>query len=206
MWRVALAAMVIWCGSAQAEPSESADADEAANAAEEAAAPEESAAPQKAAGLEDPEPAVAAPARPAQESVVTRVAVETRPAPSSHATLRFRNDVGDRFTLVEARFVMDGKPLPAVLAHPERGKGYVVYSGPADAGRHLVTARLTYQGRSRGIFTYTKGYTFKVTSDQVLTTPANRTVGFTVVGKEATGLNAPPERRIAVTVEENAGR
>jgi hypothetical protein len=80
-----------------------------------------------------------------------------------------------------------------------------VYDGPVRAGRHVVRAHLTYQGQSRGIFTYTKGYTFKVTSDQVLTMPADKTVAFTVVGKETKGLRAPVAGRLAVTVEENAG-
>jgi hypothetical protein len=135
---------------------------------------------------------------------------EAAPAPapveaprSARANLRFRNDVGDKFTLVDVRFVMDGEALPTVLRGVERGKSAVVFAGVARPGRHIVTAHLTYQGRSRGIFTYPRGYTFKVTSDQVLTMPSDRAVTFTIVGSEVRGLKAPIDRRLAVTVEES---
>lgn len=122
---------------------------------------------------------------------------------STYTTLRFRNDVSDKYTLVEVRFVMDGEALPTVLRDVHRGQSTVVFAGAARPGRHVVTAHLTYQGRSRGIFTYPKGYTFKVTSDEVLTTPSDRTVTFTIVGSEVKGLKAPVEGRLAVTVEES---
>jgi hypothetical protein len=39
-----------------------------------------------------------------------------------------------------------------------------------------------------------------------LTTPADRTVSFTVVGAENKGINVPLERRVTVRVEEGAAR
>jgi hypothetical protein len=141
-----------------------------------------------------PTPADTAPALPS-----------TEPLRSTQTRLLFRNDVGDKYQLVEVRFVMDGEELPTTLSGVQRGKSYVMYEGPARPGRHIVSAHLTYQGRSRGMFTYTKGYRFKVTSDQVLTMPADKSVAFTVVGKETKGLRAPVAGRLAVTVEETAG-
>ena len=153
-----------------------------------------------------PAASAAAPAAPSVAPAATRVTV--RPvgeASSGRAKLYFRNDVSDRYDLVEVRFVMNGRELSR-LANPERAKSYAVYEGTIDPGRHIVTAHLTYQGKSRGPFTYTKGYRFKVSSDQVLTTPAGRNVSFTIVGKEDRGLTTPNAGRLAVTVEENAAR
>jgi hypothetical protein len=144
------------------------------------------------------------------ERVIPPGGAAPEPAPGSveavratDTTLMFKNNVGDKYTLVEARFVMDGETLPMVPGGAERGKPYVVYTGATRPGRHILTTHLTYQGRSRGPFTYTKGYTFKVTSDEVLTLPSDRNVNFTIVSKEVKGLKAPVTGRMAITVEEN---
>jgi hypothetical protein len=125
------------------------------------------------------------------------------PAATALATLSFRNDVGKKLRLVEARFTMDGADLPTVVTGAEPGKSYVVFGGSVKPGRHVVTARLTYQGERR-VFSYMKGYKLNVTADQVLTTPENRAVSFTVVGAEHTGMNVPLEKRLVVKVEESA--
>jgi hypothetical protein len=102
---------------------------------------------------------------------------------------------------------MDGKELPTVISNPERGKSYVIYSGPVAAGRHIVNVRMVYQGRSRGgAFSYMKGYKLNVASDEVITTPEDRTLGFTIVSKEQKGINVPLDKRIAVGVEESRRR
>jgi hypothetical protein len=119
------------------------------------------------------------------------------------ATVRFRNDVGKKFRLVEARFTMDGADVSSFLSSPERGKSYVVLSGPVKPGRHVVTAHLTYQGE-RPVFNYMRGYKLNVSSDQVLTAPDNRSVTFTVVGTENLGMTVPLDKRVVVKVEESA--
>ena len=83
------------------------------------------------------------------------------PAPTAFATVSFRNDVGKKLRLVEARFTMDGEKLPVVLTSAEPGKSYVIVSGAMRPGPHVVTARLTYQG-DRGVFSYMKGYKLNV--------------------------------------------
>ena len=125
------------------------------------------------------------------------------PSPSARATLSFRNDVGKKLRLVEARFTMDGADLPTALTGAEPGKSYVVFGGSVKPGPHVVTARLTYQGERR-VFSYMKGYKLNVRSDQVLTTPENRAVSFTIVGAEHTGMTVPLEQRLVVKVEESA--
>ena len=137
-------------------------------------------------------------------AVATPAAVAAAaPSPTAVATLNFRNDVGKKLRLVEARFTMDGADLPTVVTGAEPGKSYVVFGGAVKPGPHVVTARLTYQGERR-VFSYMKGYKLNVRSDQVLTTPENRAVSFTVVGAENTGMTVPLEKRVVVKVEESA--
>jgi hypothetical protein len=174
-------------------PPESASAD---CAAEEAVSPEvppaAPAAPVAPAAVTAPAPAVTAPAPAVAAPAQT---------PSAFATVSFRNDVGKKLRLTEARFAMDGAKLPVVLTSAEPGKSYVILTGAVKPGPHVVTARLTYRGE-RGVFTYMKGYKLNVRSSQVVTTPAERTVYVTVVGAENQGMNVPLERRVVVRVEE----
>src|SRR6266576_2364165 len=99
MWKMALGMVAALSagGSARAEPTEPAEPAEAPPAAANPAPGDE------------PPPA---------EVVPQPVAVE---APrSTYTTLRFRNDVGDKYNLVEVRFVMDGEALPTVLRGVQR--------------------------------------------------------------------------------------
>jgi len=198
MWTVALGmAVFLQAGAARADEAEGAvhvecPADSAGEdcTADEAVVPPP---PETPTSPETPPVAAAAPA-----------AVATiPPAATTFATVSFRNDVGKKLRLVEARFTMDGEALPVVLTSAEPGKSYVI--GTVKPGPHAVTARLTYRG-DRGVFRYMKGYTLNVRSEQVLTAPADRTISFTVVGSENKGLAVPMERSVIVKVENGASR
>jgi hypothetical protein len=111
-------------------------------------------------------------------------------APGSVTTVHFKNQLGKSVTLTEVLFNLDGKPLPTIEAiAPDQDT--VVYSGRLPPGMHLMRTEMHLQGTSRGPFTYTKGYGFKVTAEQVLTIPANRAVVFTIMGTRNKGINVP---------------
>ena len=128
-------------------------------------------------------------------------APDTAGAATVQATLRFKNEAGATYKLVEARFVMDGAELPTVITSAERGETRQVFSGQLPAGHHVVASRLTYQGADRAIFSYMKGYTFHVKSDDEFVARGKNAVSMTIVCKEKTGFNDPVERRLFVTVE-----
>jgi len=146
-----------------------------------------------------------APAAPAVAPAAPAAVAAVAPSPKAFATVSFRNDVGKKLRLVEARFTMDGEALPVVLNNAEPGKSYVIASVAVTPGPHVVSARLTYRG-DRGVFNYMKGYKLNVRSDQVLTAPANQPASFTVVGSENRGMTVPLEKRVVVTVEDGARR
>ncbi len=141
------------------------------------------------------------------EGKVVAAREEVAAAPDStgeapvQATLRFKNEAGATYKLVEARFVMDGAELPTVITSAQRGQAQQVFSGPLPAGHHVVASRLTYQGADRAIFSYMKGYTFHVKSDDEFVARGAHAVSMTIVCKEKTGFNDPVERRLFVTVE-----
>jgi hypothetical protein len=207
MWKLALGVMVfLQAGVLQANEDEapSADVDVAGVKVEESAAPGDCPANEGLRAAAHPcvsdEAVVLTPATPVATPAAVAASV---PSPTARATVSFRNDVGNKLRLVEARFTMDGADLPTVVTGAEPGKSYVVFGGAVKPGPHVVTARLTYQGERR-VFSYMKGYKLNVRSEQVLTTPENRAVSFTVVGAEKTGMTVPLEQRLVVKVEESA--
>jgi len=121
----------------------------------------------------------------------------------AEATVSFRNDVGAKFKLVEARFSMDGVALPKVVTEAKPGKDVTIFTGPVAPGKHVVTSHLSYQGRNRAIFTYLDGYTLNVNSDQVLNVAEGNPSTVTVVAKDHKGFNVPFEKSVAVGVEKS---
>jgi hypothetical protein len=126
-------------------------------------------------------------------------------AAETMATVRFRDDAGDGFQLVEARFVMDDHPLPVLTGAP-RSANTVIYEGRVRPGRHVVSARLVYQGRNHGPFTYLSGYKLNVQSREVVEVPADRPASFTIATEKKKGLNVPLDKQLAVTVRDDSQR
>ena len=122
----------------------------------------------------------------------------TSPAQKPQARLHFKNDLDKTLTLVEARFQMDGKPLP-VVADLATGGEVILFSGPMTPGQHVIRTNILCQGNKRGgIFTYMDKYRFNVASEQVLTMPDDRSVLFTVIAHRNKGANVPFDKQIEV--------
>jgi serine/threonine protein kinase len=122
--------------------------------------------------------------------------------PPATTTVRFRNDAGDSFKLVEARFVMDGKELPVVTS-AQPGKETVVYAGPVRPGRHVMSTRFVYQGNGQGPFTYMNGYKVNLGSEEVLNVPADRPADFTIATQKKPGMNIPIDKQLSVTLRDS---
>ncbi len=132
-------------------------------------------------------------------------AVES-PAAGTETTLRFRNDVGDAFQLTEVRFTLDGRSLPVLLTSSvAHGQDYVIFTGPLTPGRHVLNSHITYQGKSRSIFTYMKGYTLNIDSAHELNVATSGATSATIVGKPNKGFNVPFERSLMVEMEQANG-
>ena len=79
---------------------------------------------------------------------------------------------------------------------------FQVYNGSIVPGEHTLTVNLEYRGHGYGIFSYLKGYRFKVRSNYSFTAPEGRAVTVRVVGYEKGGPTAPLEERPAIRYQE----
>ncbi|MEM7609289.1 MAG: dihydrolipoamide acetyltransferase, partial [Myxococcota bacterium] len=109
--------------------------------------------------------------------------------------------IAARFGLVKAVYALDGAPIfnkadeDGSLAERDE---FQVYNGSIVPGEHTLTVNLEYRGHGYGIFSYLKGYRFKVRSNYSFTAPEGRAVNVRVVGYEKGGPTAPLEERPAV--------
>jgi len=119
----------------------------------------------------------------------------------SQARLIHENKMGNSYKLVKAVYALDGAPI-FNKADEEGGLGdeeeFDVYNGSIVPGEHTLTIKLEYRGHGYGIFSYLKGYRFKVSSSHTFTAPEGKALNLRVVGYEKGGPTAPLEERPAV--------
>ena len=119
----------------------------------------------------------------------------------SQAVITHQNKMSSSFRLVKVTYALDGAPIfnrsdeGGSLADAEE---FQVYFGSMVPGQHTLTINLEYRGHGFGIFSYLKGYRFKVRSTHTFTAPEGRAVTLHVVGYEKGGATAPLEERPAV--------
>jgi len=119
----------------------------------------------------------------------------------ARAIVQHENEMGPSFRLVRAVYALDGAPL---LTRTDTNGSladmhdFPVYNGQIGAGEHTLTVNLEYQGNGYGIFSYVKGYTFRVRSTQSFSVPDGKAIQIRVVGYEKGGPTTPPEERPAV--------
>ena len=77
-----------------------------------------------------------------------------------------------------------------------------VYNGSIVPGEHTLTVNLEYRGHGYGIFSYLKGYRFKVRSSYSFSAPEGKAVNLRVVAYEKGGPTAPLEERPAIRYQE----
>ena len=121
-------------------------------------------------------------------------------APATFATVHFKNEVGKAYSLVEARFLLDGRALPE-LTNIKPGDDAVIFSGRVAPGRHVIETQLDYQGNRRGLVTYMRKYHLVVDSQELLMVPKERPVQFTISGKQNKGLNLPLDHQLGIQVQ-----
>src|SRR5205085_12347248 len=118
------------------------------------------------------------------------------------------NKMSGSYQLVKAVYALDGAPI-FNRADEEGGLGekteFDVYNGSIVPGEHTLTVNLEYRGHGYGIFSYLKGYRFKVRSSYSFSAPENERITIRVVGYEKGGPTAPLEERPAIRYAEETG-
>jgi hypothetical protein len=119
----------------------------------------------------------------------------------SQARIVHENKMGNSYKLVKVVYALDGAPI-FNKADEEGSLGdqaeFDIYNGSIVPGEHTLTVKLDYRGHGYGIFSYLKGYRFKVSSSHTFTAPEAKALTLRIVGYEKGGPTAPLEERPAV--------
>jgi len=119
----------------------------------------------------------------------------------AQVVLVHENKMSSSYKLVKVVYALDGAQIfnradeEGELGDREQ---FEVYNGSIVPGEHTLTVNLEYPGHGYGIFSYLKGYRFRVRSNYQFTAPEGRGVTIRVVGYEKGGPTAPLEERPAV--------
>jgi hypothetical protein len=98
---------------------------------------------------------------------VLRDAVLSGQVTKTKVIILHRNEMGSAFVLEKATYILDGETL-FNKEDPSGGldtlKEFEIFNGGLSPGSHEITVALVFTGSSYGVFTYLKGYKFKVDS------------------------------------------
>jgi len=123
----------------------------------------------------------------------------------SQARIVHENKMGNSYKLVKVVYSLDGAPI-FNKSDEDGGLGDVeafdIYNGSMVPGEHTLSVRFEYRGHGYGIFSYLKGYRFKVSSSHTFTAPEGKALTLDVVGYESGGPTTPLEQRPAVRFAE----
>jgi hypothetical protein len=123
----------------------------------------------------------------------------------SQTVIVHENKMTGSYKLVKAVYALDGAPI-LNRADEEGGlserEEFDVYNGSIVPGEHTLTVNLEYRGHGYGIFSYLKGYRFKVRSSYSFSAPEGKAVNLRVVAYEKGGPTAPLEERPAIRYQE----
>lgn len=124
----------------------------------------------------------------------------------AQAVIIQENRMSSSYRLVKAVYALDGARLFS-KADEEGSLGeqqeFEIYNGSIVPGEHNITANLEYRGHGYGIFSYLKGYRFRVRSSYTFSAPEGKRITIRVVGYEKGGPTAPLEERPAVRYMEH---
>ncbi|MBI5511210.1 MAG: dihydrolipoamide acetyltransferase [Deltaproteobacteria bacterium] len=118
------------------------------------------------------------------------------------AVLTHRNEMGSSFILRRAQYALDGAPI--VNRTDETGnelndqEEIEVFNGSIAPGNHQISVYLEYQGYGFGVFSYLKGYRFKIKSSYTFNAEEGKLTSVKIVGYEKGGMTAELKDRPAV--------
>ena len=119
----------------------------------------------------------------------------------ARARLVHRNEMGSTFKLQEAHYFLDGAPLKQMsnldgsLADQ---KEIELFQGQIVPGNHQLSVNLVYAGNGYGIFSYLKGYRFKIRSSYTFSAEEGKFTEIKVVGYERGGITTDLRERPTV--------
>lgn len=126
------------------------------------------------------------------------------------AVILHRNEMGSSFTLEQASYGLDGAPLFNRTAQDDSlddEEQIELFNGSIVPGNHNLSVFLLYRGNGYGLFSYLKGYTFRIQSSHAFTAEEGKITTVKVVAYEkggfTTDLKDRPTIRYDVEVKQD---
>jgi hypothetical protein len=144
-------------------------------------------------GLEDP------------ASGVQEASVRRPPPPDTIPPVRIeaRSEMGKRFRLIDAVFMLDGTQIAQMKASDKQAVDLAARALEVRLGRglHSLTVILVYQGRSVGLFSYLDKYRFRaVASYAFYLEKADGQPLIRILARERAGATVPLEKKPMVEI------
>jgi hypothetical protein len=117
------------------------------------------------------------------------------------AVLVHRNEMGSTFRLTRAQYALDGAPIfnrVDTAGELDELEELEIFNGSIAPGNHQISVYLEYKGHGYGVFSYLKGYTFKVKSSFTFDAEEGKQTTVKIVGYEKGGITAELKDRPAV--------
>jgi hypothetical protein len=116
----------------------------------------------------------------------------------ARSEIEFQNDMSDAFRLTKLLVVLDGAVLynkadeSGALAEQEK---IPIFSGSIPPGDHTVQVKVELRGHGYGVFSYLRGYSFRVENSHSFTVSEGKTVQLNLIAYEKGGITTPLEQR-----------
>jgi len=124
----------------------------------------------------------------------------------SRSLIKHHNAMGSAFKLVKVVYAIDGAQVLAKSDDSGRLdelKDFEIFNGSIVPGSHTVSVHLEYQGSGYGVFSYLKGYHFKVRSSHTFTAAEGKLTELTVNAYEKGNLTTALQDRPALDFKVN---
>jgi len=131
---------------------------------------------------------------------VVSIVLNTSETKGAKAILALENKMSGSFVLIQSVVNLDGAPIFKKTDDDGllEGGEMEVFNGAILPGEHTLSVLLVYRGAGYGIFSYLKGYRFKVRSSHKFKVKEGKGVKLTVVGYEKGDEETKMENRPAV--------
>lgn len=109
----------------------------------------------------------------------------------ARARIVHRNEMSGLFRLQEAHYFLDGAPLKQMTdvdGSLAKAQELELFQGQIVPGNHQLSVNLVYGGNGYGIFTYLRGYRFKIRSSYTFSAEEGKFTELKVVGFESGGI------------------
>jgi len=109
------------------------------------------------------------------------------PAETSHVVLIHRNEMGENFVLESLRYELDDAVIYNRLdpgTELNAKKEFEIFFGRLRSGRHTIAVTMVYRGQGYGVYSYLKGYRFKIKSSYTFDATVGGKTCLKVVGYE----------------------